>query len=276
VAPDIYIFGLRFPLYALAQCLVMAVCFGLGVRYNHTKGSRYPISLIISIWAAVPGIALGRVLYYILYKCPTQSYSIWDIEYGGNVAAGMILGVFVGVLSYLHLKKIPYLAGIEIFIPYAPLADIFGRLGCFAAGCCYGKCANVPWAVSYPPDSLAYRHHFQMGLIGFDSSKSLPVHPTQLYAVLVAFFIFLFLLWLRSRKPLPGTLLLAFLCLYSGERVAMDFLRDDRPLVFLRMSASQIAAALLFIVALFLLWRLIRKKTALANGLKTVDPSIPD
>src|SRR5689334_22892846 len=61
------------------------------------------------------------------------------------------------------------------------LALVLARLGCFLAGCDYGKVTALPWAIRFPPGSPAWHDHVTAGLLAADRSASLPVHPTQLY-----------------------------------------------------------------------------------------------
>ena len=98
------------------------------------------------------------------------------------------------------------------------LGQAIGRLGCFAAGCCWGKATQVPWAVTFT-DVYAAR--------AVGTPMDTPVHPSQLYESFAAFLIFLFLLWLAPRKRFHGQVTLAYVALYSAVRFGLEFLRGD-------------------------------------------------
>jgi phosphatidylglycerol:prolipoprotein diacylglycerol transferase len=131
--------------------------------------------------------------------------------------------------------------------PALIVGQAIGRLGCFAAGCCFGKPATVPWAVTFT-DVYAAR---QTG-----TPMDTPVHPTQIYESLACFLIFGFLLWLAPRKRFHGQVTLAYVALYSSARFAIEYFRGDadRGSVFGGLlSTSQLIAVVLLmaVVAVF-------------------------
>lgn len=95
------------------------------------------------------------------------------------------------------------------------LVHMFGRLGCFMAGCCYGK----------PTDSFA-------GVVFSDPecyAKPLGValHPTQLYESIYIFLVMCLLLYLRKKKKFYGQLFLLYLLLYAAGRFVLEYFRGD-------------------------------------------------
>jgi phosphatidylglycerol:prolipoprotein diacylglycerol transferase len=89
-----------------------------------------------------------------------------------------------------------------------------GRIGCFMAGCCYGKETQVPWAVTFTnPLSLAPLH--------------IPLHPTQIYHSLAGFFTFILLLVCGRRLSGSGQLFGLFLAAYGALRFVIEFYRGD-------------------------------------------------
>ena len=106
----------------------------------------------------------------------------------------------------------------DVLAPGVVLGQAIGRLGCFSAGCCWGRATQVPWAVIFT-DVYAAR--------AVGTPMDTPLHPSQLYESLAAFLIFLFLLWLAPRKRFHGQVTLAYVALYSAVRFALEFLRGD-------------------------------------------------
>ncbi len=146
---------------------------------------------------------------------------------------------------YIYRHHMALWVTLDIMAVAMPLGQFIGRLGCFMAGCCYGKECHLPWAVTFNnPDTL--------GLVG------VPVHPTQLYESFLSLGVFFFLLWLRHRQKFPGQILGSYLLLAGAVRFFVEFFRgDDRgPVLWLGMPSTQvIALGLALAAALFLLWR---------------------
>ncbi len=269
--PDVNFLGLRVPLYTLAMVFSGLVVVVPGLWYNHTKGRHYPISLYLALWIMAPAMLFGRVMYYALNTCGFTEHSFWDLEYGGSMAVGATLGGIAGLFTYLWLKRIPPFEGLEVFIPYMPLGDAVGRLGCFAAGCCFGAPTGLPWGVRFPFNSLAFRREFRLGLIGLDSNSSLPVHPVQLYAAALAIVTFFVLKALLARKLRPGMMTFIYLFLYSFGRLGIDFFRADQPYVFLNLTVSQVVFSIMAPIAVMSIL-LLRRRTDRGN----VGGSLPE
>ena len=134
--------------------------------------------------------------------------------------------------------------------PSIALGQVFGRLGCLAAGCCFGRPTTLPWAVRFThPEALA--------------PLGVPLHPTQLYEALAALFIFLLLLSLRRIDFFTGQILTAYLFLSGWARLLIEFCRGDYRgnLIGGPWSDTQYISGLLIIFSLILaFYRLNRKE----------------
>jgi len=95
-----------------------------------------------------------------------------------------------------------------------PLGHFFGRIGCFFAGCCYGRTCDLPWAVSF--------HHHQ-SLAPLDTL----LHPTQLYSAAANLFIFSILFAARGHKRFDGQLFWMYMLIYGIVRSLIETLRGD-------------------------------------------------
>jgi phosphatidylglycerol:prolipoprotein diacylglycerol transferase len=150
-----------------------------------------------------------------------------------------------------------------VLAPGVAIGQAIGRLGCFAAGCCYGRAADVPWAVTFH-DVYATR---QVG-----TPIDTPLHPTQLYESAATLAIFIFLRWLSGRKRFDGQVTLAYILLYAVARFVIEFYRGDaaRGMVLGGwLSTSQFIAILMVLAVLFLYPYVLRKerpKTAAATS----------
>ena len=112
----------------------------------------------------------------------------------------------------------PVLASCDVFAPGLALGHAFGRIGCFAAGCCWGKETQCPWAVTFK-NPLAEQ------IVG--TPLGVPLHPTQLYEFVLELANCLFLVWLVRRKKFEGQVIGTYLIIYGIGRYFIEFFRGD-------------------------------------------------
>jgi phosphatidylglycerol:prolipoprotein diacylglycerol transferase len=197
----------------------------------------------------VSGIAGARLLYVLINFESYQNnlleiFKIWN---GGLVFFGGFIASLGAAIVFLHVKKIPILKTADIIVPGIALGHAIGRLGCFFAGCCYGKQCDLPFAVKFTnPDSLA--------------PLNIYLHPTQIYMVLSNFFLFLILMWFQKRKRFNGMVFLVYIMLYSFFRSVIEFFRGDfrGDFFFEFLSMSQGIGLIVFCLALVMVIKLSR------------------
>lgn len=143
----------------------------------------------------------------------------------------------------------------------APLgvALVLSRLGCFLAGCDYGKVTSAPWAMRFPSGSPAWRSHVTGGLVPAERGASLPVHPTQLYEAmlgLVMIAVAVAVARLPSVRARPGATFLAMASTYAIGRFGIEELRGDLGRGFtLGLSSGQVfSLALLAVIVAGVTW----------------------
>ena len=141
---------------------------------------------------------------------PLDIFKIWK---GGLVFYGGVIFAIPVAVWYAKKKGLDIWSIADIFAPSLAIGHAIGRLGCFSAGCCYGKHADdLPWAVTFlNPESLA-----RIGI---------PLHPTQLYESAGEFINFLILITLRKRQAFKGQLFWAYLLIYSVIRFTVEILQ---------------------------------------------------
>lgn len=160
----------------------------------------------------------------------------------GFVFYGSFLFAIPTMWWFFRKHKLPPYAMLDIMAVTTCLVHMFGRLGCFMAGCCYGK----PTASG-------------MGVIFTDpacQAKPLnePLHPTQLYESGYILLVMLILLYLRDKRSFYGELFLLYLLLYAAGRFALEFFRGDAGRGFViqdYISHSQFIAILIAAVVLY-------------------------
>jgi phosphatidylglycerol:prolipoprotein diacylglycerol transferase len=106
----------------------------------------------------------------------------------------------------------------DVLAPGLAVGQAVGRLGCFAAGCCFGRPTTVPWAVTF-------RDPYATRAVG--TPLDVALHPTQLYESAAALLLFLLLLWLSKRKRFHGQIALVYLFVYAAARFVIEFYRGD-------------------------------------------------
>jgi phosphatidylglycerol:prolipoprotein diacylglycerol transferase len=137
---------------------------------------------------------------------------VWS---GGLSVLGGIIAILLVIPWYLKYLKVPILSFLDVAALNAPLLHAISRLGCFMAGCCYGKASLLPWAITYTD-------------VDSEAPLNIPLHPTQLYTALLLFLTFLFFRYvLQSRITTPGIMLMIYLMAESIIRFSMDYARND-------------------------------------------------
>lgn len=182
---------------------------------------------------------------------PRDIFSLTMFQSAGTFYGGLF-GAILTIVLYARWQELPLLPVLDIAAAALPLSHAIGRLGCFAAGCCFGKPTTLPWAVTFS-DQAAER------LAGTPLHVSL--HPTQLYEAAAEFLNFLLLIWMGTRQKFPGQILGAYFVLYGVERGVIEFFRGDpgRTMMFHEtVSLMQIVSVGLVIFGFFLWWRGLR------------------
>lgn len=165
----------------------------------------------------ISGFFGGRILEMISQSHPLSDllflFRFWE---PGLSVLGAIISGTLSVIIYLRYKKIPPLALLDRIFLYIPLAQSFGRLGCFFAGCCYGIQTTSNFSVLY-----THENHL--------APLYCALHPAQLYSSLFLLVIFLFSYFvLQHHVKKQGLLLCSYLMAIAIERFFIDFIRWDR------------------------------------------------
>lgn len=168
----------------------------------------------------------------------------------GMAAYGGFFGGVLGAVWWLRRAKLPVLPFLDAAAPAMGLGYFFARLGCFLAGCDYGKPTTLALGVRFPRGSHAFRDHVARGLIEPDAAASLPVHPTQLYLSFVGLGLYLLCARLPARGD--GSRFLVYVGGYAALRSLIELLRGDEGRGFLGpLSTSQALALISVLVAVF-------------------------
>jgi phosphatidylglycerol:prolipoprotein diacylglycerol transferase len=165
--------------------------------------------------------------------------------YGGFIAAS------IAAWYILKVDRFPFWKAADMAGMVIPVGLGFGRMGCLLGGCCFGKISEVPWALVFPPHSVASQTHFERQLLPSPVEASLPVHPTQIYE---SFGCLMLAVWLAYRvhgnKRYDGQVFWAFVVGYASLRFVLEFWRDDDRGALLGLSTSQLLGIGLVLLAM--------------------------
>lgn len=233
-------------LYTYGLFIALGFMTALWVSQKNATPHGIPPQTITDIFFVILLSALlgARLLYVGINFDDFRSnlidiFKIWN---GGLVFFGGFLAATIVTATYLRMKSLNIWQIADIISPGVALGHAIGRLGCFFAGCCYGKASDLPFAVKFTnPESLAPLNVY--------------LHPTQIYAVFSNLILFLILLSLQKRKKFNGMVFLSYIMLYSLFRSIIEFFRGDfrGDFFFEFISMSQGIGLMVFLMAFILL-----------------------
>lgn len=219
--------------YGLMIGIGVICCIIMGMRRARKYGLSDDAVIDIAIWGLIAGF-LGAKLLFVIVEWKSfiaDPLSLLGTE-GFVVYGGIIAGVLAAII-YCKCKKLVFLEYFDLCSASIALAQGFGRIGCFMAGCCYGRETDLPIGVIFPESSLA--------------PAGVRVLPTQLMSSAGNFCIMFLLLWHYKRRKKVGDTGFLYMLLYGVGRFFIEFLRDDDRGVVGMLSTSQFIS--LFIVA---------------------------
>ncbi len=231
--------------------LLVAAAFLAGIwlaqREARRRGQDPERIADLSFWILVAALVGSRVYFIfvnwddyfgpgrLLVSTPIgripRLLAFWE---GGLVFYGGFIGAALTGAWYMRKHRMAFLAHADTMIPSVAFGHFLGRLGCFAAGCCWGEVAgtHLPFLARFPPASLAYqtfasREHPEL-FLSPDRTSTLPLHPVQLYESFGELAIFLALVLLvRPRKRFHGQVMAAWLLAYAVLRTVVELFRGD-------------------------------------------------
>jgi phosphatidylglycerol---prolipoprotein diacylglyceryl transferase len=259
---------IRLPLHTYGLLIASAFLVGiwLAQREARRRGQDAERIADLAFWILVAALVGSRVYYILvnwgdyfgaraLVSTPLgripRLLAIWE---GGLVFYGGFIGAALTAWWYMRRTGMAFLPHADTLIPSVAFGHFLGRLGCFAAGCCWGDVAHahLPWAARFPPGSLAYqtfanREH-PAEFLAADRLTTLPLHPVQLYESFGELAIFLLLvLVVRPRKSFHGQVLASWLLAYAVLRTVVELFRGDVERgVWLGLGAGQWTSIVIF------------------------------
>jgi phosphatidylglycerol:prolipoprotein diacylglycerol transferase len=168
----------------------------------------------LTVWSIVGGILSAKLLYYIteIKDIVSDPGIILNISDGFVVYGGIIGGVLAGYL-YCRKANLNFLQYLDLGIPSVALAQGFGRIGCYLAGCCYGKETTSLFGIVFHESAYA--------------PNGIRLIPTQLISSGLDFLNFFVLIIIAKRKKADGQVVGFYFIFYSVGRFILEYFRGD-------------------------------------------------
>lgn len=240
---DIKIGPVTFHMYGLMIAIGFLAALTMTTRRGKKKGYDEDIIWGIFFCAIFGGLIGTRLLYYIveLPQIIKDPSILWNFK-NGYVVYGGIIGGAVASYIYCKVKKAVFLEYFDLVMPAVALAQGFGRIGCFFAGCCYGRETDAWYGITFHNSDFA--------------PNGVKLIPTQIISSIGDFAICGLLLWYASKKPQAGRVGAGYMLLYGVGRFCVEMLRNDYRGSIGALSTSQMisivivaAAVLLYVMA---------------------------
>lgn len=209
--------------------LLLAVSFLGGIYWSMYRAKRRGIQqnyvMDLSLFIVLCAIVGSRLMYVLTHLGefrgkwldtinPFQSSG--RIGIAGTTMLGGVLLALAAILIYCRVKNISVLKICDVLAPAFALGICLTRIGCFLAGCCFGRPCELPWCVKFPVGSIPF---------SVPELQGLRIHPTQLYSSLYGLIILVVILMLDRKRRFDGFLISPFFMLYGVFRFAVDFVR---------------------------------------------------
>jgi phosphatidylglycerol:prolipoprotein diacylglycerol transferase len=219
--PEIFRIG-SFPINTYGVFLALAFLCAILITVKLAARDGLPREKIydLCLWMLLCSLIGSKILMLFTepeYRDhPLQLISL-DFLRSGGVFYGGLIGAILSGYFLMRRYQLPWWTTADACAPGIAIGNFFGRQGCFAAGCCWGKPTTLPWGVRFT----------ELGHEITGVPLDVRLHPTQLYESFAMLLVFFFLLWLHKHRRFNGQVILFYALLYSVIRFAIEFLRDD-------------------------------------------------
>lgn len=213
-------FGLRW--YGLGILAGLVAGIALTLREARRKGIHDDVIWGVATWGVIGGL-IGARLFHVADYLDTylaDPASILAFQEGGLSIYGALVGGLLAALVQARRRRWPFIRVLDAAAPALILGQAIGRIGCIVQGDTLGPPTDLPWGLVYTnPGAMA-------------PALGVPFLPTQVYEMVGDLAIFAFLWAVRSRVRTEGLLFVIYLFLYSLNKFAVSFWRENVILAF--------------------------------------------
>ncbi len=234
----------RLPLHSYGLMIAIGFLVGISVvKKLSVRNAMDPEQIAdLSFWLLMTGFLGARVLFVItrmdyFLSNPLEILKVWE---GGLVFFGGLITATAYAFWFFRKHRLNVWKMIDVLSPGVVVAHAFGRIGCLAAGCCYGRPTGQPWGIRLESELVEA------------SLRGIPLHPTQLYESSALFILFGGLMFISKNKRFDGQVGLTYFMLYPIIRSIIEVFRGDTVRGFVIdgiLSTSQFISILVFIAA---------------------------
>lgn len=200
-------------LLALGLVLALLVCLRVAklLALNTDKVANLAmLSVAVTLAGAKLLLAALHWQRYGIHALAFSLVNAGDAVFGGTAAAILICW------GYARKVGLPVLRTADALAPALAVGSSIASIACFEYGCGYGTPTTLPWAAIYTSPFVAP-----------GTPLGVPLHPTQIYASLAEYMIFVVLLWLLRRPHHDGEVMGAWLYLSGICRFFLSYFRGD-------------------------------------------------
>jgi phosphatidylglycerol---prolipoprotein diacylglyceryl transferase len=236
------------PTYGVLVALGFLAGLWVAVRLARRIGTPSELITNLAVYCALAGLIGAKILMIIFDWGDPQKppiFSLATLQAAGVWQGGLLLAIIVAIL-YIRHNKLPLLDTFDAFAPGVAIGHAIGRIGCFAAGCCWGNRCDLPWAVTFHNPEAADLTGVPLGV---------PLHPSQIYEMLSECALFAFLYWRFGKPHSAGKIMGMYLVLSSALRFLIEFTRFHEQGLHWGLSLTQWIAIALAIGGVALLAR---------------------
>lgn len=214
--------GYSFDAFLPTYGFVLAAGFLLALRLAAARGKKAGIEtqlvLDLGLYILISALLGAKLLLLIVDWQHYRHAPLSLLRSGGVFYGGLVAAVAIS-LWFFRKHRLPAWQMTDIMAPAVAFGHAVGRLGCFSAGCCYGKPTPLPWGVTFTNEYARQVSGVPLGI---------SLHPTQLYEATAELLIFLALLLLSGRKRFDGQIFWTYVALYAVVRFIIEFFRGDQ------------------------------------------------
>ena len=267
------------PVFGYGAFILAGFLAGVAFARRRLASLGYDADLAMGLgaWLLVAGVTGARLFYVVQYSdrvfagvtsVPEYLLRLVNLPDGGLVLFGGLIFGAAAYFAFCYRSGVPPLRMADAVTPSVLLGIGFGRLGCLMYSCCYGDACGLPWAITFPEDSIAYAAMADRGIIAAGQTPSL--HPTQIYSSVSAFLLAAMTAAYFSRRTADGAVFALGLMSYAVARFTVEILRGDELGQFgTRLTISQWIAVGLFTVGVAVAAYVGRKERVPATTLAT-------
>ncbi|HEX6323063.1 MAG TPA: prolipoprotein diacylglyceryl transferase [Vicinamibacterales bacterium] len=237
--------------------ILLAAAYLLGLQLAVWRAKRHGVDpnrvMDLGIWIIIAALVGAKLLLIVVdwsyYRAnPREIFSL--VRSAGVFYGGLVVATLTGFVL-IRRYRLPVWTTADLYAPGIALGHVIGRMGCFFAGCCWGKPTDVPWAITFTNPAAA---------ANVGTPLNVALHPTQLYEAGAELLILVLLLATERRgRPFAGRTFWLYMLLYAVTRFVIEIYRGDPRGELLGMSTSQFFSVLLLPISIAMLYWLSRR-----------------